>query len=295
VRRNLTPVFFLLPAFAIILGLKLYPLIYGIELSLRRYALYDPASVNSWYGLGNYVDALSDWKLGVALENTAIYTVIAVGVNLAAGLAVASLLYREFRGRGTLTTMFAIPYMLSSIVAGYLWKFMLQQPTGIANYVLQSLGLLKLFNISAIFWLSDPVFARISVAMVEIWQTTPFVVLIFLAALQSLPREPFDSAIVDGASRWQIFRHVTLPMLSPVIAIVLLTRIVGVLRIFDQIYALTNGGPGVLTESLSTYIYKVGFSYLEISRATTYGMLTLALDLPFIFIFARWMLKSAAS
>jgi len=289
---NLTPFFYLLPALVVIFGLRVYPLIYAIDLSFRGFRLGSPATMYDFVGLKNYMAAFDDWRLMLALKNTIFYTIVAVAVNLVVGLTIALALNRDFRGRGILTTLFYIPVTLSPVVAGYIWKFMYMTPFGIVTYILKSIGLFGFLGIETIHWLSDYPVVLFSIVIVEIWQMTPYVVLILLAALQSMPQDPFDAAKIDGASRWQVFRYITLPLLRPAIAIVLLLRIVGVLRIFEQIMALTAGGPGVLTHSLSTYIYRIGFGQLEVSKATAYGFLTLLIDLPFILTFTRLVFKS---
>ncbi len=251
------------PAVAVLLALSIYPLLFSVEVSLRT---------PSGYGLGNFARLARDRFFLVSLGQTLIYTTAALAAEFTLGLSLALLVNREFRGRGLLRSILLIPMLLPPVVVAVVWRLILNPEFGVLNGTLRSLG----FNTSALTWTGAETTAMLSVILVDIWEWTPFLFLLLLAGLQGLPVEPFEAALVDGASRWQTLRRLTLPMLRPVIAIAVLLRLMDLLRVFDQIFILTQGGPGFATETVTLYIYRTAFRYWNFGYAAAMSFVLLA-------------------
>jgi multiple sugar transport system permease protein len=206
-------------------------------------------------GLSNYVFMIfSDPAFQYSLRVTALFTATSVIFEMGIGFVLAILLRREFRGQSIVRTLIIIPIMVSSVAVGYLWRYMYLPKYGLIDTVLHSIG------IATPAWTTDPNTALLSLVVVDIWQYTPFVSLILLVGLNSVPREPLESAAIDGASRWQTFVHITLPMMSSTIAVAVLFRLTDCIRYFDQGYIITGGGPGYETYTISLYIYLTGLT-----------------------------------
>ena len=170
-------------------------------------------------------------------------------------------------------TSLLVPMMLPSVVVGVVWRLMLNPDFGAINGTLRRIGL----NTASLTWTASPKLAMLSVIAVDVWQWTPFVFLVLLAGLQAIPEEPYEAALIDGSSPRQTFWHVTLPLLKPSILIVLLLRTMDLLRVFDQIFILTEGGPGFATETISLYIYRTAFRFFDFGYAAAMSFVLLAL------------------
>jgi multiple sugar transport system permease protein len=267
-RELLLPALFLAPAIAVLLALSIYPLIYSITISLQQ----ETAGAVTW-GLGNFTRLLSDNFFLTALAHTFVYAVSALTCEFLLGLGLAVLLNKQIRGRGVFRASLLIPMMLPAVVVGVIWRLMLNPNFGAINETLKQLGV----NTASLTWTASPKLAMLSVIAVDVWQWTPFVFLVLLAGLQAIPQEPYEAALIDGSSRWQTFRHVTLPLLKPSILIVLLLRTMDLLRVFDQIFILTEGGPGFATETISLYIYRTAFRFFDFGYAAAMSFVLLAL------------------
>ncbi len=261
-RARHRPWLWLAPALAVLMLLSIYPLLFAIEVSLRE---------GSGYGLGNFTRLPRDRFFLVALGQTLVYTTGALAVEFTLGLLLALLVNREFRGRRALRSILLIPMLLPPVVVAVIWRLILNPEFGVLNGTLRSLGL----ETSGLTWLGGERTAMLSVILVDVWEWTPFMFLLLLAGLQGLPVEPFEAAAVDGASRWEIFRRLTLPMLRPVIAIAVLLRGMDLLRVFDQIFILTQGGPGFATETVTLYIYRTAFRYWNFGYAAAMSFVLL--------------------
>ena len=177
----------------------------------------------------------------------------------------------QLRGRSFFRAALLVPMMLPTVVAGVVWRLMLNPNFGAVNGTLKGLGL----NTTALTWTSSPRLAMLSVVAVDVWQWTPFMFLILLAGLQAIPQEPYEAALIDGSSAWQTFRHVTLPLLKPAILVALLLRTMDLLRVFDQVFILTEGGPGFATETISLYIYRTAFRFSDFGYAAAMSFVLL--------------------
>ena len=279
-RELLLPALFLAPAIAVLLALSIYPLIYSITISLQQ----ETAGQVSW-GLGNFARLVSDNFFLTALAHTFIYAVSALTCEFLLGLGLALLLNKQIRGRGVFRASLLIPMMLPAVVVGVVWRLMLNPNFGAINGTLKQLG----FNTESLTWTASPKLAMLSVIAVDVWQWTPFVFLVLLAGLQAIPQEPYEAALIDGSSRWQTFWHVTLPLLKPSILIVLLLRTMDLLRVFDQIFILTEGGPGFATETISLYIYRTAFRFFDFGYAAAMSFVLLALTNVISAIYIRFL------
>src|SRR4030095_4323281 len=188
------------------------------------------------------------------------------------GLGLALLLNSQIRGRSVFRATLLVPMMLPAVVVGVVWRLMLNPNFGAINGTFKGFGL----NTESLTWTASPRLALLSVIIVDIWQWTPFVFLVLLAGLQAIPQEPYEAARIDGSSPWQTFRYVTLPLLKPAILIALLLRTMDLLRVFDQIFILTEGGPGFATETISLYIYRTAFRFFDFGYAAAMSFVLLA-------------------
>ena len=267
-RDLLLPYLLVAPALAVLLALSIYPLLYSITISLRL----ETASGVAW-GLGHFERLFSDNFFLTAMAHTFVYAVAALTCEFLLGLGLALLLNKQIRGRGLFRASLLVPMMLPTVVVGVVWRLMLNPNFGAIN------GTLKQFGVDTenLTWTASPRLAFLAVIAVDVWQWTPFVFLVLLAGLQAIPQEPYEAALIDGSTRWQTFRHVTLPLLKPAILIVLLLRTMDLLRVFDQIFILTEGGPGFATETISLYIYRTAFRFFDFGYAAAMSFVLLAL------------------
>ncbi len=261
-RGPLLPYLLLAPAVAVLLALSIYPLIYSISVSLQTAA--------GW-GLGNFTRLLSDNFFLTAMTHTFVFAIAALTCEFLLGLGLALLLNSQIRGRGLFRASLLVPMMLPPVVAGVVWRLLLNPNFGAVNGTLKQIGI----DTESLTWTASPRLAMLSVIAVDVWQWTPFVFLVLLAGLQAIPQEPYEAALIDGSSRWQTFRHVTLPLLKPAILIVLLLRTMDLLRVFDQIFILTEGGPGFATETISLYIYRTAFRFFDFGYAAAMSFVLL--------------------
>jgi multiple sugar transport system permease protein len=257
---------FISPALALLAFLSVFPLLWALYLSFTDYSATRSVPAR-WIGIDNYLEVLTSSAVHQRALTTAIYVIGAVALQTALGFAIAYLISRRRRGGGALTTLFLIPMMLSPVVVGLFWKFMLDAQFGVINSLLGTLGL------DGLEWLTNQRLALLSVVLVDTWQWTPFIMLIALAGLTAVPAYLYEAAEIDRASEWFRFRHITLPLVWPLLLIAILFRAIEAFRLFDLVYILTGGGPGVSTETLSFHVYKVAFLGFDTGLASAYGIL----------------------
>ena len=254
------------PTIAVLVALSIYPLIHAVTVSLKVRS----GGVSGW-SLGNFSRLFSDQFFLAALGHTLVYATSALTIEFLLGLGLAVLMNNQLRGRSFFRAALLVPMMLPTVVAGVVWRLMLNPNFGAVNGTLKGMGL----NTSALTWTSSPRLAMLSVVAVDVWQWTPFMFLILLAGLQAIPQEPYEAALIDGSSGWQTFRHVTLPLLKPAILVALLLRTMDLLRVFDQVFILTEGGPGFATETISLYIYRTAFRFSDFGYAAAMSFVLL--------------------
>jgi multiple sugar transport system permease protein len=255
-RRKYTGYLLLTPTLALLVFLSIIPFVYALILSLRHLNLKIPRVSGQFAGLENYRHLMrEDAEFWHSLGITVLFVVLVVGIEFLLGFALALLLNREFKGKRILVSLAVVPMMIAPVAVGLMWRVALNYELGIVTYLIKSIGIpLKeaLLGTSAT--------ALPTLMAIDIWQWTPFIFLIMLAGLHGLPKEPYEAAQVDGASRWQIFRLVTLPLLKPLIIIALLLRVIDAFKTFDQVYILTGGGPGNATDLVCMFAYRINFN-----------------------------------
>ena len=251
------------PALVALIGI-LYPFVLGVYYTFTNYTLTEPGNIR-FVGLVNYAEIFKHIDFWKAFNLTFIFAVSAVMIELALGLGVALLLKETFLGVRILGSFLIIPMMIPPIVSALMWKVILL-PTnqGVLNHIL---GLVR---IKPIAWLGDSATALVSLILIDVWIYSPFAVLILLAGLQSLPKEPYEAAQVDGASGWFMFRKLTLPLLMPSIVLVTLFRLIDSLKVFDIIYATTKGGPAGATMTLHIQSYFEAIRWFKMGRGMVY-------------------------
>ena len=258
---------FLLPAYGAILAVVGIPILYSLYLSFHDWRMTTFQQGVPFIGLDNYAKAIADPGFWHSLQVTVTLLVVALLIELALGIGLAVLLDQAFRGRRTALILLLLPMFVTNVVIGLIWRIMLSYDFGVVNW------LLSLFGIAPIAWLGDPGMALWSLVVVDVWNTTAFVALLVLAGLASVPDEPRQAARVDGASSWQVFRHITLPLLRPVIFVAVVWRTIDLFRIFDVVFSLTGGGPYNATETISLYAYKQGFASFNLGFASAVSYL----------------------
>lgn len=256
----------LAPSAIVLLLFQIVPIIIGANTSFRDWALYDPQK--TWVGLDHYLYILTDKTfLTLVLPNTFLLMFSSVGISLCLGLALAHLLNRDFLGRSVIQTIILLPLMVAPVIASMMMRWIFNDQFGVVAAVVEALGG------GQISWLADrwPSFAII--VFTDVWIWTPWFTIILLAGLRSLPREPYEAAAIDAAGRWRVFTHLTLPMLRPVIAVLVVIRSIDAFRTFDQVWVITAGGPARQTEVFSIYAYIEAFENLNFGRGTAAAMI----------------------
>lgn len=261
----------LAPTIFLLLALTVYPLIYALIAMLHKTNIR--TGERTFIGFQHFIEMGTDPFFWNALKNTVIYTGAAVSVEFVLGLALAIFLSTKLAGRNIFRSLFLTPMMLPPIVAAVIFKIIYIPDFGIINWFLGLIG------IEGIVWEASANTALLSIIIVDIWEWTPFMFLILLAGLQAIPLDPYEAAEVDGATKFQIFRDITFPLLKPAVLIALLLRIMDTLRIFDQIFIMTGGGPANATETMSLYIYRHGFRFSNIGYATAMSFVMLILTI----------------
>ncbi len=260
-KRVETGTWFVMPAVLLLAAVTIYPIIHVIYLSLHRKLLI--FGISEFTGLQNYRFLLHDGRFWGALGNTAYFTALSVASEVVLGLALALLMNRAFTGKGFVRAMVLVPWAIPTVVSAKMWEWIYNGDFGILNYLLGT----------KVNWLGDPFWALHAAIVMDIWKTTPFAAILFLAGLQLIPADLYSAARIDGAGPARLLWHVTLPLLKPVILIVLIFRSLDAFRVFDAVYVLTGGGPANTTETLSVYTYKVLFQTLQIGYGSALAVM----------------------
>lgn len=252
---------FVTPALAFVTVMMAFPIGYTIYLSLHSWF----GSVTAppvFVGADNFVRLLTDDpRFWAALGRTLVFTVLAVSIETVLGVAIAVMLHRQFAGRGMVRSLFLLPMIATPVAVALVWRLMFQPELGVLNDMLRAVGL------SPSTWVADQSIALLCLVLVDVWEWTSLISLVTLAGLTALPSEPMEAAVVDGASAWQRFWHVTLPMVRPVVVVTVVFRLIEALKTFDPIVVITQGGPGFATETLNLYIYNTAFQYQQLGYA----------------------------
>lgn len=258
------------PAVIVVVAVAIFPLLYALRTSFFNFNLLRPTG-GGFVGLANYIDILSRHDFWHSVYVTLALTASAVALELILGLLVALVLAARFTGSQVLRTLLSIPVMTAPLVAGIVFLIIFNNSFGVLNYSLELVGLPRPQ------WLGRPGLAFAVVVCADVWRTTPFMMLVLVAGLQSIPREQYESASIDGAGKLRSFISITLPGLNRFIYVGVVFRVIDALRMYDTIYVLTGGGPDRATENLSVYIYRYGFSEYRMGFSSASSVIFLAI------------------
>ena len=269
--NRLTPYLFLAPAGVILLLGLLYPIGYMVYASFLDWNPSQLISEAEWVGFRNYTSLFVDPAFRESLAVTIVFALVVVTLEMIVGVGLALMLDRDIRGMSMLRTIFILPMMIAPIVVGLMWRYMYHPTVGIFNQFLTDLGL------DPIPWLSDSTWSLISIIIADVWQWTPFIFILALAALQSLPRSALEAARIDGATGWQQIIHIKIPLMMPVLIVTLLLRLIDAFKVLEVILVMTNGGPGLSTEILALRISRTASEFRELGVAAAMSNMLLLL------------------
>ena len=246
---------FVAPALVVVVGVIVFPWAFTLWMSVNEWKV---GASTRFVGAENYLRLATDARFLEAVWHTLLYTVLSVVLPLVLGTAAACVFHARFPARGFLRGLFIMPMMATPVAIALVWTMMFHPQLGVLNY------LLSLVGIPPQLWIFHPATVIPSLVLVETWQWTPLVMLIVLGGLAAMPTEPFESAQIDGASAWQAFRHITLPLIMPFLMIAAMVRMIDAVKSFDIIFAMTQGGPGTASETINLYLYSVAFAYYDV-------------------------------
>jgi len=256
-RRHLR--WFVVPALAVVGAVIVFPWLFTVWMSAFDWKIGEAAH---FVGLANYLKLATNQRFLEAVGHTAYFTVLAVVVPLILGTAAALIFHREFPFRGALRAIFTMPMMATPVAVALVWTMMFHPQQGVLNYLLSLVGL------PPSLWVYSPSLVIPSLVLVEIWHWTPLVMLIVLGGLAALPTEPYESARLDGATEWQLFRFITLPLVAPFLVVAAVIRTIDAVKAFDTIYVISQGGPGTASETINLYLYLQAFAFYNVGNAS---------------------------
>lgn len=271
------------PAVAAIVLIGVFPLAWTMWESLHVHDLRMPWRGTPFVGLANYVEALGEARFWEALGHTFFFSAVSVGLEMILGLGLALAMNRAYRGRGLVRAAVLLPWAIPTVVAALLWRFLFETEAGVVNAVLRGLGVIE----ESFVWFIDPWLAWVPVILSDVWKTTPFVALLLLAGLQNIDASLYEAARIDGATSWQQFRRVTLPLLKPAILVALIFRTLDAFRVFDLIYALTGGGPGTATEPIALYAFNSLLQNLRFGYGSALSVIVFLVTFGLAFVYIR--------
>jgi len=257
------------PAAAVMAAACLYPVLSALQLGFYDWSMGTPWSAARWVGWDSFITAFGNPRVWSSLWTTLLFTVVCVSAEMLIGIALALALEKPVRGTAVFRTLFILPMMIAPIAVGLIWRYMFDAQFGVINALLQTLGF------DAMTWLADPTLAFAAIVIADIWQWTPFVFIMVVAALANVDASVIEASRMDGANWWQMTLKVKLPMIAHVLAITLMMRLVDAFRVLEVIYVLTFGGPGDATEILSLHIYKTAFVGQQLGVAAAVSVLLL--------------------
>lgn len=268
---RLLPYILVTPALLVLAVTVLYPIGFNIFASVHEWNLLEADGPTAFVGGGTFATVVGDPRFLHALWITLAMTVCAVSFEFTAGLGLALIVNEEIWARRLIRTLLVAPIMATPLVVALIFRLMFHGEFGVINHYLSYLG------IGPITWLAGPGTAFFAILVTDVWHNTSFVFLVLLGALQMLPREPYEAAIVEGANFWQRLLYITLPLLKPAILVAVLFRIVFVIRMFDEVYVMTRGGPNGSTETISIMLFKSAFESFEVGQAGAISIILLIL------------------
>jgi multiple sugar transport system permease protein len=258
-RRRRTYLLFVLPALLVVGAVIIFPWAFTVWMSAFDWKI---GSVAHFVGFDNYTQLATNTRFLESILHTFYFTVLAVIFPLILGTIAALIFHREFPLRGMLRSIFTMPMMATPVAVALVWTMMFHPQQGVLNYLLSLVGL------PPSLWVYSPTWVIPSLVLVEIWHWTPLIMLIVLGGLAALPTEPYESARLDGASEWQLFRYITLPLLAPFLIVAAVIRTIDALKAFDTIYVISQGGPGTASETINLYLYLQAFAFYNVGNAS---------------------------
>lgn len=274
--------YFIGPTLLVLIIMNIFPLIWSLGLSFTNYSSLTSKQI-SFVGFANYSRILRDPFIWKYFQTTARFVIVAVGVEFLLGFGLALLLKEQFKGWGLVTTLILVPMMLSPVVVGLFWTFIMDANFGVLNFLISVFGLKK------VLWLTNPHIALYSVALVDIWMWTPFVMLISLTGLLAIPKSLYEAADIDMASWWFKFRKITLPLVSPLLVLAVLFRVIDAFKMFDLVFIMTGGGPGDVTETVSMSLYRLAFNKFKTGESCAMAYIILILIIALSNLLIRWI------
>ena len=271
---------FIVPALVVVLAVIVFPWVFTIWMSLNEWKVGSPTT---FVGLANYFRMPNDPRFLEAVVHTIYYTALSVLLPVVLGTLSAVVFHQKFVGRGFLRGIFIMPMMATPVAIALVWTMMFHPQLGVLNYMLSLVG------IPPQLWVFNPNTVIPSLVLVETWQWTPLVMLIVLGGLAAIPTEPYESAQIDGANLWQVFRYITLPLITPFLFIAGMIRMIDAVKSFDIIFAITQGGPGSASETINVYLYSVAFVYYDLGYGSAIAVVffLLIVALAALMLYAR--------
>lgn len=260
------------PALAVTAVLVVFPVAFLIYMGFHDW-FFEGTSAPRWVGLANYLALAMDARFVGAGVRTLYFTALGLIIQIPLGLAIALLFHQEFPGRGLMRTLLLLPMIATPVAMALVWVMMLDPGIGVIRWLLAAIGL------GSPAWLSDPDTVIPALVLVDSWEWTPLVALMCLSGLAALPAEPFEAALLDGASAWARFRYLTLPMLRPTLVIAIVFRVIDLLKVVDIVYVMTRGGPGFASETLNVYDFLVGLFYYQVGYGSAVAIVLFVLVL----------------
>jgi multiple sugar transport system permease protein len=279
------PYLLIAPAFLYLIIIMLFPLSWAIYISFTDKTI---GTDGTWIGFANYTELLQDDLFRKSVWNTLLYTFYAVTLKMLLGLIMALILNQAIRARNLFRALLLLPWTLPTFVSILIWRWIFSDTGGVMNHIFQSVGFIK----QPLLWLGDAGLAFTSIVTVNVWRGMPFIGITLLAGLQSIPRELYESAAIDGANAIKRFWHITLPMLSNLILLTTVIITIWTLNNFDVVYLLTNGGPANATYVISLYSYQVAFTTLDLAKAIAVSVLFLPVFIVLVNFVTKWTLAS---
>lgn len=260
-KEAVVPYLLVLPALLVLTSTVFLPIIFNVYISFFDFHLIRDATPEHYVGLQNYFELAQDRRFWNAIRITSAFTIISVAIEFVLGLLLALLVNEALPARRLIRTILLAPILTTPLVVALVFRLMWHGEFGILQFFFDSIGL------EGTYWLSQPLPAFVAILVTEIWQHTSFVFLLMLGALQMIPKKPLEAAEIDGANYWQRVWYITIPMMRPAIMVAVLFRLVFNLRLFEQVYVLTEGGPGTSTETISVLIYRSAFQQFKMGEA----------------------------
>lgn len=280
-RRDAIAWMMLIPMVIIVLAVTGYPFVRTIWLGFNERPLVGQHAQSTWVGLRNYSLALTNPDFRAALGRTLYFTIVSVGAEVVLGILVGLLLNQPFRGRTLARALLVLPIAMPTIVSSMMWRIIFNPEFGSLNALLSQLHVIGSYR----SWLGEPGLAMNMVILADIWKNYPLVAIVVLAALQIVPRELYEAAVMDGAGAIRRFFSVTLPVLLPSLSVVIVLRTIEAFKVFDIIYIMTRGGPADSTKTASFFVYNESFSYLKAGSGAAYAMVVVTISLVLIVLY----------